>query len=191
MEPFDPSTVPPESLRPLKRAEYDHLVSTGAFDNERLELLYGRLVAMTPQGHAHAYVVRKLTNVLAQRLAGRAQVQAQQPVAASDESEPEPDLAVVDLGDFLDDHPRAAHLIVEVADSSRDKDLKLKSRLYAEMGVPEYWVVDLTRGEVIVHKDPAGDRFREIRTLGRDANLAPARFPDVVLSVADFLPPAR
>jgi Uma2 family endonuclease len=103
MLPLDPSAVPPETIRPLKRVEYDRLVAAGSFGEERLELLYGRLVSMRPQGTEHVYCVRRLTTLLVPALLGRAQVQVQGPVAASDESEPEPDVAVLALDDFLDD----------------------------------------------------------------------------------------
>jgi Uma2 family endonuclease len=175
-------------VRPLRRSEYDRLVALGLFEDERLELLDGRLVLMSPQGHAHAFSVRKLNTFLVPQLAGRAEVQVQGPIAASDDSEPEPDLAVVEPGDYLDDHPRSAHLVIEVADSSRPTDLGTKARLYAAMSVPEYWVVDVSRGEIVVHRDPADDRYREIRTLGPDAELALLRFPDVRVRAADVLP---
>ena len=120
----------------------------------------------------------------------RAEVRSQSPLAASDESEPEPDVAVLPPGAYLDDHPRAAHLVVEVADSSRAKDLGVKARLYAEMGVPDYWVVDLARRELVVHRDPAPDRYREVRTLGAGDAIALLAFPEVTVRIADILPPA-
>lgn len=191
MIPLDPETVPPESLRPLKRAEYDRLVAMGAFGEERLELLYGRLVAMSPQGNEHVYSVRRFNTILLPALLGRAQVQIQGPVAASDESEPEPDVAVLTLDDFLDDHAHDAYLIVEVADSSRKRDLNLKSQLYAQMGISDYWVLDLVKRELVVHRDPGSDRYREIRTFGPGDSVALLAFPDVVVAVADVLPPQR
>ncbi|HYU16175.1 MAG TPA: Uma2 family endonuclease [Candidatus Acidoferrum sp.] len=191
MSPLDLETMLPESLRPLKRAEYDRLVAMGMFDEERLELLHGRLVAMSPQGNEHVYSVRRLTMILTPALLGRAQVQILGPVAASDESEPEPDVAVLTLDDFLEDHAHTAYLIVEVADSSRKRDLNLKPQLYAEMGVPDYWVLDLAKRELVVHRDPGGDRYREIRTFGPGDSVALLQLPDVVVRVADVLPPER
>jgi Uma2 family endonuclease len=182
----DIPTVGP--VRPLRRAEYDKLVSMGAFADERVELLYGQLVTMTPQGTAHSYPMRALNKLLVQRLGDRASVQVQQPVAASDESEPEPDLAVVPPGDYLDDHPSQCHLVIEIADSSRAKDLGPKARLYAEMGVPDYWVVDLERRALVVHRGPAVDRYQDIRTLA-GGEIALLAFPDVGVRVDDVLPP--
>jgi Uma2 family endonuclease len=191
MAHLDPDIVPPESVRPLKRAEYDRLVAMGVFGEERLELLYGRLVAMSPQGNEHVHSVRRFNTILLPALLGRAQIQIQGPVAASDESEPEPDVAVLTLDDFLDDHAHTAYLIVEVADSSRKRDLSLKPQLYAQMNVPDYWVLDLVRRELIVHRDPGGDRYREIRTFGPADSVALVHFSDVVVRVADVLPPRR
>jgi Uma2 family endonuclease len=185
-----PIDFPAEALRPLKRAEYDQLVELGVFDGEKLELLYGRLVEMSPTGEHHAYVVRKLNMLLTPALVGRAEVGVQGPVAASDESEPEPDIAVLPPGDYLDDHAKSALLIVEVADSSRHRDLTVKARLYAEMGVGDYWVVDLTRREVVVHRRPAGDRFGDVSTFDASAEVALLSFPDVIVRIAAILPPA-
>lgn len=177
-------------IRLLRRSEYDRLVSSGAFERERLELLYGQLVTMRPQGTAHAFSLQRLSKSLTLALGQQADVRIQLPLAASDDSEPEPDVAVVDIGDYLDDHPSACHLVIEVADSSRKTDLELKARLYAEMSVPDYWVVDLARRELVVHRDPAADRYREVRTFGAGASIEVLRFPDIVVRVDDVLPPA-
>jgi Uma2 family endonuclease len=178
-----------ETLRPLKRSEYDRLVELGVFADEKVELLYGMLVRMSPQGTRHAFVIRTLLNRLVTLLAGRALVQAQSPIAASDESEPEPDVAVVEPGPYLTDHPSTAHLVVEVADSSLAKDVRLKARLYAQTGIPEYWVVDLENDAVVVHRDPMGDGYRDVRTVRRGDSLRLLAFPDVSIAVTDVLPP--
>lgn len=190
MQPFDPQIVPPSSIRPLRRREYDQLVRLGVFEGERVELLYGRMVEMSPIGREHAYSVWRLLQALTLALAGRARVQSQSPVAASDDSEPEPDIAVLELGDYLDDHADTAHLLVEVADSSLDKDLLVKARLYAQMGVPDYWVVDLVHRVVVVHRRPVEGRYAEVTTVSADGEVVVLAFPDVVVRVADVLPPA-
>jgi Uma2 family endonuclease len=87
-------------LRPLKRAEYDSLVESGAFAGERLELINGVMVETSPQDARHAFAVQQLTAVLSERLRGRAITRIQLPIALSDDSEPEPDVAVVALGDY-------------------------------------------------------------------------------------------
>src|SRR3954469_19367427 len=132
------ATSAAEVIRPLRRVEYDQLVSLGAFQNERIELLEGALVAMSPIGAPHSSAVQKLTRLLVLALEGRAAVRCQSSFAAQDYSEPEPDFAVVPLGEYDTDHPHEAYLIIEVADSSLDIDRGKKLRVYANCGVPEY-----------------------------------------------------
>lgn len=188
MSDFDLTQLAPEKLRPLRRSEYDRLVEQGVFEDEKLELLYGMLVAMTPQGNAHAFVIRKLNRLLIEALAGRAELQPQLPFAASDYSEPEPDLSVVPLGDYRTGHPSRALLVIEVAESSLRKDRNIKARLYAEAEVPEYWVVNLPESAIEVHTRPEAGAYTEVRRVGRDETLTLTQFPDIALEVCEFLP---
>ena len=105
-------------LRPLRRVEYDQLITLGAFEGEKIELLDGALVHMTPTGTPHSSTVQRLTELLLPPLLGRASVRVQQPYAAGPFSEPEPDLAVVPLGEYDTAHPDRAYLVIEVAESS-------------------------------------------------------------------------
>ena len=95
----------PEEIRPLRREEYDRLVALGAFANERIELLEGQLVQMSPIGPPHSSAVQKLVELLLPALLGRASVFVQSPFGALDSSEPEPDVAVVPFGDYHLEHP--------------------------------------------------------------------------------------
>jgi Uma2 family endonuclease len=188
--PLPSEAISPEVLRPLKRVEYNQLVKLGFFEDEKVELLYGLLVTMSPQGNEHLFVIRRLTKLSMFALGDRAEIQGQGPVAASDESEPEPDVAVLPVGDYLDDYAAHCHLVVEVANSSRKKDLGLKAHLYAEMGVLDYWVVDIQRRAVVVHRAPVGDHYEDVRALTSGAEIALLAFPDIVVRVDDVLPPA-
>src|SRR5450631_1217800 len=107
------ATSAAEVIRPLRRVEYDQLVALGAFQDERIELLDGALVAMSPIGAPHSSAVQKLTRLLVLALVGCAEVRPQLPFAALEFSEPEPDLAVVPLGDYDTEHPAQAHLVIE------------------------------------------------------------------------------
>lgn len=180
---LDPQELAPEAPRPITRGEYDRLVALGFFENESVELLYGVLVRMTPQDPPHSSVVQKLTALLVPPLAPRADVRIQLPFAASADSEPEPDVAVVQRGDYRSAHPTEAWLVIEVASSSRQKDRGVKARLYAECGVEEYWIVDVLGRTVEVHRSPEGGAYasREVRRAGE--TVAPARFPDVSIAV--------
>jgi Uma2 family endonuclease len=186
-----PETIEhPEELpiRPLRRREYELLAEAGAFENEKVELLYGRIVQMSPQGTEHAFSITRLTKVLILALGDQATVRPQLPFAASEYSMPEPDLAVVaELR--ADAHPERALLVIEVAFSSLRIDRRIKARLYAETGIPEYWVVDVAHGEVIVHTVPSESGYRRIEHVGREAVLVPVELPMVKVRVADVLPP--
>ncbi|HEY3355853.1 MAG TPA: Uma2 family endonuclease [Polyangia bacterium] len=177
-----------ERVRPLERAWYDRRVELGAFQDERLELLEGRIIMMSPQGTAHARAVRRLTMRLAPALAGRAEVLVQLPLAVSDLSEPEPDLCVVPPGEYLEDHPCQAWLVVEVADSSLDLD-RLKARLYAAAGVPEYWIVNLRERVVEVHREPRDTAYATVTRRDDREILTLLEFADVTVPVADLVPP--
>lgn len=168
------------------------MVEMGMFgDGERVELLYGQLVAMSPIGTRHAWSVRQLTQSLVLALRRRAEVQVQSPVAASDVSEPEPDLAVLPAGKHLDRHPSRGLLVIEVADTSLRVDRRIKARLYAEMGVPEYWIVNLVNAVVEAHHQPAATGYRKIMRHRRGETIRLRCFPDVELGVSEFVPPRR
>lgn len=181
-----PDQVAPERFRPLMRAEYDRLVDLGAFEDERIELLRGVLVTMSPQKSPHAHAVTWLNQVLLRALGDRATLRPQLPIAISDDSEPEPDIAVVPMGTYREAHPTWAHLIVEVAGSSLRKDRGVKRDVYAEAGVPEYWIVNLDEQVVEVHRQPRDGAYTERLLAGRDARLALVEFPDVEVAVAEL-----
>src|SRR5262249_1379709 len=155
--------------------------------DERIELLEGGLVTMSPQGDGHMAVIRKLNYKLQPALVGRAIVQVQGPLAVSDDSEPEPDIALVRVEED-DKHPTTSYLIIEVADDSLSKDRKIKARLYAAAGVPEYWIVNLKDDVLEVMRAPRGKAYSERRELRRGDSIAIERFSDVVVSVDEILP---
>ena len=177
----------PELVRPLKRAEYDRLIELGLFDDERVELLRGVLVKMSPQRAPHASTVQKLTQLLIAWSQGKLSVRSQLPLALSDDTEPEPDVAVVPSGDYEVEHPRTALLIIEVSDTTLKKD-RAKAAMYASAGVGEYWIVNLAARTVEVHVSPDGDRYGEVRTLRAGDTLRPPALPDLAVAVTDILP---
>lgn len=179
-----------EKLRPLKRVEYDRLVSEGYFENERVELLFGMVVEMPPPSPEHVESVRRAHWLLARMLEGRAHVSAQSPYAASDDSEPEPDVFVAPNGDYWHHHPERAFLVIEVAESSLDRDRGPKRLLYASGHVDEYWIVNHDDRVVEVYRDAAAGTWRSVATYKPGDSIAMQAFPDVQLAVADVLPPA-
>ena len=177
------------SIRPLRRSEYDKLVDNGCFEGEPIELLWGSLVRMSPQKTPHAAAVQFLNQffVLALAPQKRATVRIQSPFAATDDSEPEPDVAVVPLGAYRDSHPTEALLIVEVAESSLKAD-RAKAALYAAAGVPEYWIVNVNNDTVEVHRDPAPEeaRYANVVAHASHAELSVAALPDCTLRLAEL-----
>jgi Uma2 family endonuclease len=178
-----------ERIRPLQRVEYDRMVDLGLLEGEKVELLKGFIVRMSPTGVPHASVVQWLNRrlVLALSASGRAEIRVQAPLAASHDSEPEPDVAVVAPRSYRDAHPTTAFLIIEVSESSLRFDRNEKAEIYAAAGVEEYWIVD-TRHELIeVRTDILDGHYTRVTPYSRGENIAPRAFPDVVLKVDDIL----
>jgi len=187
----------PPHVRRWKRVEYDRLVELGMFDGERLELLDGLLLVREPQKSRHAGTIRRALEALRQVLGPEWQLDSQLPIALDDDSEPEPDVAVVprDPRVYLDAHPTRPVLVVEVSDSSYRVDHTYKTSLYARARVPECWVIDLVHEAVEVHRDPEaspdapyGWRYRSVQVLGPPAAVAPLIAPARAIPVADLLP---
>jgi Uma2 family endonuclease len=183
LRPFSPQG----HFRPLRRVEYDKLIEVGAFQNERIELLEGVLVPMSPIGPPHSSTVQKLTALLVPLFAARATVRIQSPIGALEVSEPEPDVAIVPLGDYDTAHPEIVDLVIEVAESSLAVDRGVKLRLYAACQIPEYWIVNLIDRRVEVYTDPKADTYASTNNYDRDHTLHPVRFPDLEIRIADFL----
>jgi Uma2 family endonuclease len=179
--------IAPERLRMLRRAEYERMVDEGLFEDERIELLKGAIVEMSPQGAPHAAIVQRLTTRLVLALAGRAEVRIQLPLAVSDDSLPEPDVAVVAAGDYDQSHPTTAFLVVEVADSSLNKDRLIKAELYARAAVPEYWIANIATRSIEVHSEPLGGRYARVTPCRVGEAVRMISFGDVEIQVADIL----
>jgi Uma2 family endonuclease len=180
-------SLPVPGIRPLRRVEYDRLVELGMFEDEKIELLRGVLVPMSPIGPPHSSTIDRLNRLLVLSLEGRAIVRVQNPFAALDDSEPEPDFSVVALGDYDRAHPERAELVIEVAESSLSRDRGVKLHIYAENGVPEYWIVNLVDRRIEVHTDPSPQGYRTVRHAECGETLSPVRFPGVQFAVSDVL----
>ncbi|ETN88317.1 Uma2 family endonuclease [Thermus sp. NMX2.A1] len=156
--------------------EFHRMVEAGVFPEDlRLELVEGELLDMSPVGKRHAAKVARLTALFSPLVPHKAILFVQNPLVVGD-SELYPDLALLQpRSDFYEERlPEAqdALLVVEVAETSLRHDLGVKVPLYASAGVPEVWVVDLEGGQVLVHREPKGEGYREVRTLGPGDTLA-------------------
>jgi Uma2 family endonuclease len=109
----------------------------------------------------------------------------QSPLALSDDSEPEPDMAVVPAGDYDTVHPNRALLIIEVADTSLQKDRGIKTALYATAGIPEFWLVNHAERIVEVHRRPSAGRYADIQRIAGEGQLEPVWFPGLKIPLSD------
>jgi Uma2 family endonuclease len=178
--------------RPLTVAEYHRMGDVGILaEDDRVELIEGQLVAMTPIGSNHSGTVNSLNRRLVMAVGDRGVVAVQNPVQLDDLSEPQPDFAVLKPreDDYRNATPRADDvlLVIEIADSSLDYDRAVKRALYARHGIPEYWLVNVGGNEVEVCREPAGDHYASIKRVGRNSVLEPELFLGVAIPVAAIL----
>ena len=157
--------VPETTARPYRwsRTEYDRAVDAGVFvPDARLELVDGEILAMTPQGSRHFAGVELAADALREAFGAGCRVRVQGPLAAGDDSEPEPDVAVVEghARTYRDAHPTTALLVVEVSDDSLSRDRTGKQRRYSRCGIREYWILALPDQRLEIHRDPARDDLR-------------------------------
>ena len=188
----------PARTRRWTRVEYDRLIDVGFFrPGEHLELLGGELVVSEPQGTLHATAVGLVEDTLRACFGAGWVVRVQMPIALDDESEPEPDVAVVagTRRDYATVHPSRPALLVEVAESSLAEDRGIKAALYARAGITDYWilnlvdrVVEVCRNPLTAAAQPSGCRYRDIAVLHDGASIAPLARPDSSVEVAALLP---
>lgn len=174
------------------RERYDRAVDAGILTpGDRVELLDGLIVAKMSQNRPHRISVIVAAEALRSAFSPGAHVQEEKPIALSDLSEPEPDIAVVKGSprDY-DPHPdpEALLLVVEVADSSLFTDRLRKAGMYADAGVAEFWLVNLRDRTLEVYRDPAGGAYRSKATYDPSASVSPVNAPDASIPVSDLLP---
>jgi Uma2 family endonuclease len=172
--------------RPLRREEFERMIAAGLFRDERIELIRGVLVEVSPQKAPHADMIQALNRLLVPALLGKADVRVQLPFAATDDSLPEPDLMLVKPGRYRDAHPQAAFLVIEVADSSLELDRHEKAALYAQALVADYWIVNLVAGVIERHSEPAHGVYARMTTFRAGETISPLAFPEVSLRVDDL-----
>jgi Uma2 family endonuclease len=174
--------------RKVRRTEYERLAREGFFGNERVELIQGIVVEMSPIGPRHANPLDLLVERLVPPLVGRARVRVQQPFAATDDSEPEPDLAIVPALQYVESHPDRAFLVIEVAETSLDYDRETKAPIYAASGVPEYWVVNVAARCIEVFDQPKLGVYTRQHQFGVGSALVVPGFSDVSVRVGELFP---
>lgn len=178
-----------ERQRRIAVGEYHRMIEAGILgEDEHVELITGTLVAMTPQGSRHAVVIQRLTAALVRAVGDDLAVRPQLPLTLSEDSEPEPDLAVVRTSDapLEGPHPRGALLVIEVAGDSLRFDRQSKRVLYAGAGIPEYWIVNLAEAAIEAHSDPdpVTGLYRSSAVVRAGETVVSRTLPDLAIDVA-------
>lgn len=173
---------------PLTVEKYHRMIDAGILgEDDRVELLEGVLVEMSPQGHRHAKFISRFNAVVVPIVGPGFRVRIQLPLTLPPYGEPEPDIAIVatDEDEAPDRHPHTALLIVEVASESIRKDRNVKARVYARAGIPEYWIADVENQRIEVYTDPdaGAERYRSQSVIQRGQNASPQAFPALRLAI--------
>lgn len=187
MEEMELDWLEPGQLRRIKRREYHQLGEWGAFDNESVELLRGLIVRKPVKGPRHEEAVQRALEFFMLGLKGRAHVRCGSPVSLCEDSESEPDVLVVPIGDYSRELPTRSIFVIEVSDSRVNFDRGFKARLYAEEGVPEYWLVDLQGQTLEIRDQPSKEGYLRTRVLRAGETAAPSAFPDLGIEVSRLL----
>src|SRR5712664_474779 len=176
---------------PFSVEAYQRLAELGVLhEDDRVELIAGQVVEMTPIGDRHASCVRRLIGVFARRLVDVAVIDAQNTVVLSRHDAPQPDLALLrSRADAYPKHPRADDilLMIEVADTTVAYDRDVKMPLYARAGIPEAWLVDLPADRIDVPRDPVGGHYATVRSVSRGAVLTALHFANVTIRADEIL----
>jgi len=176
---------------PFTVDSYQRLAELGVLaEDDRVELIAGQVVEMTPIGDRHASCVRRLHDLFARQALDLAIIDVQNPVVLGRHNAPQPDLAVLKRrAAGYPHHPRAADilLVMEVADTTLAYDRDVKMPLYARAGIPEAWLVDLVADAISVYRGPGPDGYRDVATVSRTATLRPLLLPGTALTAAEIL----
>ncbi len=177
---------------PISVELYHIMAERGTFaPDDRVELIDGEIIEMSPIGSRHARVVDFLNDFLAKRIDANYIVRIQNPIVVGDLSEPQPDIAVVARREdfYRDGHPtgKDVALVIEVCDSTVAFDRSRKLPKYAEAGIPETWLIDLESEHVEVHFSPKETAYGIVKIFLRGENAVSETLPALNLPVSDIL----
>jgi len=173
--------------------EYHRMIDVGILTpDDKVELLEGKIVAMSPQTPPHAGTTQRSSDYLKVRLRGIAYVRMQLPITLSN-SEPEPDIAVVriDPNVYGEAHPNAKDilLLIEISYTTLNIDRAEKAPIYARANIPEYWILDISKRCVYIFRNPTESGYQEEIILNGDGAIAPLAFPEIEIPFSElFLP---
>ncbi len=180
-------------IRPLTSAEYYQMMETGIIhEGERVELILGQIFTMAAKGVRHTICTRRLFKQLLALIGEQADVQSQDPITLSNNSEPEPDVVIAKLraDNYENSHPLPADiiLIIEVSDTTLKFDREVKAPLYAAAGINEYWIINLIDNCLEVYRQPDDGIYTNVQILMPPRSIDIPSFPEIRLNISDFLP---
>jgi len=175
----------------LRVEDYDKMIEYGIFgEDERVELLDGVLVKMSPKGIRHRNSTYLASTFFQEKFGRNIVTQSQDPIRLDDFSEPEPDivLAKAPLSNYALRHPAPKDilLIMEIADSSVAID-RQKAQKYAENSIAQYLILNLNTNEIEEYREPSAEGYRFKKTYTKDESFNLVAFPDVSVKVSDLL----
>ena len=181
-------TVSTPTRRRFTVAEYYAMADAGILsETDRVELLDGDVIVMPPIGDWHAASVKLFANTFPPALQGRAMIAVQDPVRLGDDSEPQPDIVLLEWRDdfYRSGHPTPGNvlLLIEVADSSVEFDRTVKLAAYARVGIPEVWIAARSERRIESYRGPVADQYTDVQYFGPGESVSPQAFPDVIVEV--------
>lgn len=167
--------------------DYHQMIESGLLAERSLELINGEIIEMSPEGVSHSFYCRGTAKYLRLLLGNRAEVSEAHPITLPNDSEPEPDIAIVRSPDTLyqtrHPFPEDIFWLIEIANSTLAKDLGVKRELYAQAGIPEYWVMNLQTSELVIFRDLIDNKYRSEICLN-DGDISPLAFPDLSIDIS-------
>ncbi len=172
--------------------EYYRMAEAGILTPEdRVELIEGEIIQMSPIGRRHAGCVNRVNDLFTFKFRGKAVVTVQNPVRLNDYNEPQPDLVLAKprADYYASGHPvpEDVFLVFEAADTTLSKDRNVKLPIYARLGIPEVWIADLKHDLILVFRDRSGEQYKTSHTFQRGDWLFVSAFPKISLKVEDLL----
>jgi len=172
--------------------QYHQMIESGILtDRDRVELLQGEIIEMSPIGMQHAACVDRLNELLVRELVGRAIVRVQNPIQLGTRSEPQPDFAILQRRPdfYANSHPQPQDVfaLIEVSDTTVEFDRTVKVPIYAKDNIAEVWIVDLNAAAVQIYREPSESGYQQLQTFRRGQTIAFQAFTDIQFAVDQLL----
>jgi len=187
---------PPGPSTALRRRftvdEYYAMAEAGILhEDDRVELIEGEIIKMSPINAPHAGHVTRLNRLFTKRLGDKVLLSVQNPIRLGDDTEPQPDVTLLKprADDYTKSHPKPADvlLVIEVSDSTVDYDRNVKAPLYARAKIPEMWMANLPEKRLEVFRDPSPKGYKTRQLLEQDDMISPLAFPEITFRVSEIL----